>query len=328
MNRTVDYRTDFYSLGVTLYQLITGELPFLYTDSLEMVHAHLARTPLPPKERSMAPKIISDLIMKLLEKNPEDRYQTASGLLSDLITIQSIFLESGKEELDTFQMELAKNDKSSRFQIPKKLYGRESQLQTFQEKFLNSTEGKIETFLISGRSGIGKSALINEIQKPVTIERAYFTSGKYDLYKKSIPYRAINLALQSLVKQLLAENETAVTNWKKTLIETLGANAKLIVDVVPELSQLLGEVTQPPELDTQETENRFHIVFRKFLRTICTKEHPVVMFLDDLQWADSSSILLLKEVITDPEISYFLLFYLTGIMKFIQQIHFFDFWKS
>lgn len=305
MNRTVDYRTDFYSLGVTLYQLITGELPFLYTDSLEMVHAHLARTPLSPKERSNAPKIISDLIMKLLEKNPEDRYQTASGLLSDLSTIQSIFLESGKEELDSFQMELAKNDKSSRFQIPKKLYGRETQLKTFEEKFLNATEGRIETFLISGRSGIGKSALINEIQKPVTIERAYFTSGKYDLYKKSIPYRAIHLALQSLVRQLLSENETAVKEWKKTITDTLGGNAKLIVDVVPELSQLLGEVTDPPELDTQETENRFHIVFRKFLRTVCTKEHPVVMFLDDLQWADSSSILLLKEVITDPEISYF-----------------------
>lgn len=305
MNRTVDYRTDFYSLGVTLYQLITGELPFLYTDSLEMVHAHLARIPLPPKERSNAPKILSDLIMKLLEKNPEDRYQTATGLLSDLITIQSVLLENGKEDLDSFQMELAKNDKSSRFQIPKKLYGRESQLKTFEEKFLNATEGKIETFLISGRSGIGKSALINEIQKPVTIERAYFTTGKFDLYKKSIPYRAINLALQGLVKQLLSENETSVKEWKKILTQTLGANAKLIIDVVPELAQLLGEVETPPELDTVETENRFHLVFRKFLRTVCTKEHPVVMFLDDLQWADSSSILLLKEAITDPEISYF-----------------------
>lgn len=305
MNRTVDYRTDFYSLGVTLYQLITGELPFLYTDSLEMVHAHLARIPLAPKERSNAPKILSDLIMKLLEKNPEDRYQTATGLLSDLVTIQSVFLENGKEALDSFQMELAKNDKSSRFQIPKKLYGRESQLKTFEQKFLNTTEGKIEIFLISGRSGIGKSALINEIQKPVTIERAYFTSGKFDLYKKSIPYRAIYLALQGLVKQLLSENETAVSHWKTKLIDALGSNAKLIVDVVPELSQLLGEVPKPPELDTIETENRFHLVFRKFLRTVCTKEHPVVMFLDDLQWADSSSILLLKEVLTDPEISYF-----------------------
>ncbi|PJZ79586.1 protein kinase domain-containing protein [Leptospira meyeri] len=305
MNRTVDYRTDFYSFGVTLYQLITGDLPFLYTDSLEMVHAHLAKTPLSPKERSGAPKIVSDLIMKLLEKNPEDRYQTATGLLSDLSAIQSVLLENGRESLNQFQMELAKNDKSSRFQIPKKLYGRESQLHVFEEKFLDAKEGRIETFLISGRSGIGKSALINEIQKPVTREKAYFASGKFDLYKKSIPYRAINLALQGLVRQLLSESESAVKEWKKNLSDALGANAKLIIDVVPELSQLLGDKPTPPELDSLETENRFHLVFRKFLRTICTKEHPVVLFLDDMQWADSSSILLLKEVLTDPEISYF-----------------------
>lgn len=202
-------------------------------------------------------------------------------------------------------MELAKNDKSSRFQIPKKLYGRETQLQVFEEKFLDATEGRIEIFLISGRSGIGKSALINEIQKPVTREKAYFTSGKFDLYKKSIPYRAINLALQGLVRQLLSESESSVKEWKKILSEALGVNAKLIIDVVPELSQLLGEAQAPPELDSLETENRFHLVFRKFLRTICTKEHPVVLFLDDMQWADSSSILLLKEVLTDPEISHF-----------------------
>ncbi|MDF3818946.1 AAA family ATPase [Leptospira sp. 96542] len=304
MNRAVDYRTDFYSLGVTFYQMVTGELPFIYIDPLEMVHAHIAKTPLTPRERSGAPEIISKLIMKLLEKNPEDRYQTAEGLLYDLEFLESVLKESGSEEFDQIKFKIAERDFSSKFKLPKKLYGRNKELKLFEERFLAAAAGNLEVMLVSGRSGIGKSALINEIRKPVTQYKGYFTSGKFDIYKKAIPFRAITLSFQQLIQQFLTESESSVNLWKAKLDQSLGSNAKLVYDIVPDLEKLLGKQSAPIGLDPQETENRFLITFRNFLRSLCTVDHPITIFLDDMQWADNSSVQLLRFILTDPEIKY------------------------
>lgn len=307
MNRTVDYRTDFYSLGVTLYQMLTGELPFIYTDPLEMIHSHLAKTPVSPHNRSGAPRIVSDIIMKLLEKNPEERYQTAAALLRDLERCEHELLNIGQISLEKLSFPLAENDISAKFQISKKLYGRETEIHIFEEKLKSVAQGNLELLLISGRSGIGKSALINEIQKPINASRGTFTSGKFDLHKKSIPYRAFAISLQKLVRKILSETEGSVEVWKQQIQDALGQNAQVVIDIIPELETLLGKQEPLPELNIQETENRFHGTVLSLLRTICTKDHPFVMFLDDLQWADLSSVRLLRSILFDSGLSYLFL---------------------
>lgn len=304
MNRTVDYRTDFYSLGVTLYQMLTGELPFIYTDPLEMIHSHLAKTPISPFDRIGAPKIVSDIIMKLLEKNPEARYQTSSALLRDLENCESMLLQFGLDTLQKFQFPLGENDVSAKFQISKKLYGRNQEIILFEQKLKNVCSGNLELLLISGKSGIGKSALINEIQNPISSYRGIFTSGKFDLHKRSIPYRAITISLQKLVRKVLSETEGSVEVWKNRIGEALGSNAQVAIDLIPELETLLGKQNSPPELDIQETENRFHGTILNLLRTFCSKEHPFVLFLDDLQWADQSSVRLIRSILFDSGLSY------------------------
>ncbi|MBK9498447.1 MAG: AAA family ATPase [Leptospiraceae bacterium] len=315
MNRTVDYRTDYYSLGVTFYQILTGELPFVYTDPMELVHAHIAKTPVSPFNKNGTPKILSDIIMKLLEKNPEDRYQSANGLIYDLelcISNLDALLSNPENIEDRIEninngLQIGQKDFSTKFQIPEKLYGRAKEIIQILKSFKHVTEGEVELVLISGRSGIGKSVLINELNKPILEYKGYFASGKFDQFKRTIPYYAITRAFQNLLKQILTEKEESILKWKHDLQEAVGANGQIIVEVIPELETLIGR--QPPvsELGLAESKNRFNLVFQNFIKAFCQEEHAIAIFLDDLQWADTPSIYLVESILTNPEMKFLLL---------------------
>ena len=297
MNRRVDYRTDMYSLGVTFYQLLTGEVPFRSTDPLELVHAHIARTPQSPDQKNDAHRRLSRITLKLLEKNPEDRYQSMEGLLHDLQSFRTRLESSDPELFSDAHFPVGERDRSARFQIPEKLYGRSGEIGMILDTFQAVSKGTTELLLISGQSGIGKSALINEIQRPITQYRGYFTSGKYDRFKRDMPYRAIIQGLQGLVGQILTETKESVFAWKTEIQKALGSNGKIITDVIPELQNLIGEQPEVAPLAPDEAQNRFNTIFLRFIQVFCKPEHPLAIFLDDLQWVDSSSVQLIKNIL-------------------------------
>lgn len=302
MNRSLDYRTDFYSLGVTFYELLTGRLPFEISDPLELIHCHIAVDPLPPHELNpQIPEVISRIVMKLLRKTAEERYQSAGGLKADLMECLGQLKTTGK--ISDFP--LAQQDVSEKFQLPQKLYGREREIEILLEAFDRvagkNASGKSELMLISGYSGIGKTSLVQEIYKPVTRYRGYFISGKFEQLQKNIPYAAIIKAFRGLVRQLLTENEARLEKWREGLLTALRPNAQVIVDVIPEVEWIIGP--QPPvaDLPLAESQNRFHLVFRNFIHVFCKSDHPPVLFLDDLQWADMASLKLIQMLTTDPD---------------------------
>ncbi|MBP7281409.1 MAG: AAA family ATPase [Leptospiraceae bacterium] len=330
MNRTIDYRTDYYSLGVTFYQLLTGDFPFTTSDPMELVHAHIAKTPVSPFEKNKTPKVISDIIMKLLQKNPEDRYQSIAGLLYDLEWCGSASLTNRPlststqsassvqatlsdrtsntvrlvSEAEPPSLQIGAHDFSGKFQIPEKLYGRTKEINQIIDTFKTVTTGNTKLILISGRSGIGKSALINEVNKPITEYKGYFASGKYDQFKRAIPFHAIAQAFQSLIQQVLTSSQEEIVLWKKNLLQALGSNGQVLVDIIPELENLIGKQPVAVELGASESMNRFNLVFQNFIQAFCTKEHPIAIFLDDLQWADNPSISLIQTILSNPEMKY------------------------
>ncbi|MCA2640691.1 MULTISPECIES: AAA family ATPase [unclassified Microcystis] len=304
MNRGLDYRSDFYALGVTFYELLTHRIPFETTDPMELVHCHIAQDPLPLHELIPdLPLAVSNIIKKLLAKTPEERYQSAWGIKNDL----EICLNQLKrgEQIELFP--LGSRDLPEKFQIPQKLYGRELEVQKLLNIFEKVSQGSSELILISGYSGIGKTALVNEIYKPITGKRGRIIKGKFDQLQRDIPYSAITQALQDLVKQLLSEPEKHLNKYKDKILEALGNNGQIIIDVIPELEKIIGQ--QPPveQLDKTESQNRFNLFFKRFLRILCQPEHPLVVFIDDLQWSDLSSLNLIEQLISDPDINYFLL---------------------
>ncbi|MEB3337100.1 MAG: AAA family ATPase [Leptolyngbyaceae bacterium] len=309
MNRSIDYRTDFYSLGVVFYELLTGQLPFQSTDPLELVHCHLAKTPFSPKKMAQAcglpeiPQAISDLVMKLLAKAAEDRYQNALGLKADLETCLEMLETTGK--IRSFPV--GQLDLYSQFSIPQKLYGRESEVATLMAAFDRISQGAAELMLVSGYSGIGKSSLVYEVHKPIARQRGFFIAGKFDQFKRNIPYAALIQAFQELMRQLLTEPEERIHLWQTKLLAALGANAQVIIDVIPEVEHLMGPQPAVPELGASEAKNRFHRVFQQFIQVFCQPEHPLVLFLDDLQWADSASLKLIQLLVSDPKSQYLLL---------------------
>ena len=304
MNRGIDYRSDFYSLGVTFYELLTSQLPFAVTDSVELVHCHLAQKPIPPKKLSPTiPQAVSDIVIKLLAKTPEERYQSAGGIKADLETCLAQLEDSGQIERFT----LATQDISDRFIIPEKLYGREAEISQLLTTFERVSQGKTEMMLVAGYSGIGKSALVNEIHKPILRQRGYFIQGKFDQLKRDIPYAAIAQAFQDLIRQLLTEPETVLQTWKQKLLAALNPNAQVIIDVIPELEQIIGKQQPVEELGATEAQNRFNLFFQRFLEAFAQPEHPLVLFLDDLQWADLASLKLIELLITDTDSQYLLL---------------------
>ncbi len=301
MNRSLDYRSDFYSLGATFYELLTGQLPFETNDALELVHCHIAKIP-PFMEmgREGIPKVIVDIVMKLLAKTAEERYQSAWGIKADL---EECFNQlEAKGEIADFP--LGTQDISDKFQIPQKLYGREVEVETLLAAFdrvANNTQSQIEMMLVAGYSGIGKSSLVAEIHKPIIGKRGYFISGKFDQFQRNIPYLAIARAFKGLVKQLLSEGEAKLSQWREKLLDAVGSNGKIIIDVIPEVELIIGKQPTVPKLGLSETQNRFNLVFGNFIRAFCTKEHPLVIFLDDLQWADSATLKLIELMMSDTQ---------------------------
>ncbi len=296
MNRSVDFRSDFYSLGATFYEILTGRLPFETKDPAELVHSHIARIPPAPAElNSSIPTVLSDIIMKLLSKTAEDRYQSASGLKRDLEECRKMLMETG----NIGKFEIGKSDIPERFQIPEKLYGREADIRILFDEYARAANGETRVLLFSGSPGIGKSFLINEIRKPLVEQKGYFISGKFDQFKRNISYSAIVQAFCEMVKLILAEPQESLDRWKSDLSEALGPNGRIVADMIPELELIIG--TQPPlqELGPSESQNRFNLTILKFIHVFTKPEHPLVMFLDDLQWADSASLNLLNNLISD-----------------------------
>ncbi|MBW4421156.1 MAG: AAA family ATPase [Myxacorys californica WJT36-NPBG1] len=312
MNRLLDYRTDFYSFGVTFYELITGHLPFPTTDILELIHCHIAKQPVPPCELAAIPKAVSDIVMKLMAKNAEDRYQSASGIKADLEICLSQLAETRK--IDNIQLGL--QDALEQFHIPQKLYGRETELAvllaTF-EKVAGSGKQGMENgeelsnlphstmMLVSGYSGVGKSALVQELYKQITAKRGYFVSGKFDQLQRNIPYSAITHALQKLMRQLLGEPDEQVQQWRSRLLTALGSSGQIIIDVIPEVELVIGKQQPVPDVGATEAQNRFNRIFQQFVRVFCSREHPLVIFLDDLQWIDSATLKLIELMLLDEQ---------------------------
>ncbi len=335
MNRFLDYRTDFYSLGVTFYELLTRKLPFTTTDAMELVHCHIAKEPLPPSTINPAiPQTVSSIVMKLMAKNAEQRYQSAWGIKADL--------EECLQQLETSRQiadfPLGTQDIPDKFQIPQKLYGREREVETLltafervagkqggwgageaegaggaggageeKEHLITTSKSQIEMMLVVGYSGIGKSALVQEIYKPITQRRGYFIWGKFDQFQRNVPYSAVVSSFQELAQQLLSESKAQLQHWRDKLLAALGANGQVIIDVIPEVELIIGKQPAVPEVGPTESQNRFNRVFQSFIRVFCSQEHPLIIFLDDLQWVDSPTLKLIELMMTDRETQYLFL---------------------
>ncbi|MBD2152968.1 ATP-binding sensor histidine kinase [Leptolyngbya sp. FACHB-16] len=296
MNRLIDYRTDFYSLGITFYEMLTGRTPFISNDPLELVHCHIARVPPPPTQfNPKIPTVLSAIVLKLMAKTAEERYQSAQGLKADLEEC----LRQWEIQGTITNFPLAQFDIADRLEIAQKLYGRDAEATLLMNAFERITQGQSELMLVYGYSGVGKSSLIHEIHKPLVQTRGYFISGKFDQLQRSIPYGSVIQAFQDLVQQLLTENEAQMQGWKTKLLNALGSNGQVVVDVIPAIELIIGKQPPMPELPLAEAQNRFNSVIQKFVRVFAQAEHPLVWFLDDLQWADSATLKLIQVLTTD-----------------------------
>jgi PAS domain S-box-containing protein len=304
MNRSINSRSDLYALGITLYQMLTGYLPFIAADPMEWVHCHIARKALPPSERSKdVPRPVSTIIMKLLAKTAEERYQTAGGVERDLRRCLADW--ETQRRIDDFPLGL--DDVPDRLLIPEKLYGREREIETLLAAFDRLVKsGAPELVLVSGYSGIGKSSVVNELHKVPVPPRSLFAAGKFDQHKRDIPYATLAQAFQSLVRPLLSKSDAELSGWRDALLEALGPNGRLIVDLVPELKFIVGEQPSVLQLPLHQAQSRFQLVFRRFIAAFARPEHPLVLFFDDLQWLDAATLDLLEDLLTQPDVRHLL----------------------
>ncbi|BCL37447.1 ATP-binding sensor histidine kinase [Nostoc sp. MS1] len=304
MNRGIDYRSDFYSLGVTFFELLTGQLPFVSSEPMELVHCHIAKHPPAMNEiNSAIPEVLGDIVSKLMAKNAEDRYQSSLGLKYDLQKCLSQLETTGR----ITYFEIAKRDICDRFIIPEKLYGREAEAKALLAAFDRVADGSTELMLVAGFSGTGKTAVVNEIHKPIVRQHGYFIKGKFDQFNRNIPFSAFVQAFRELMGQLLSESDTQLQYWKTQILTALGNNAQVIIDVIPELEQIIGSQPPVPELSGNAAQNRFNLLFQKFIATFTTPEHPLVIFLDDLQWADLASLKLMQLLMSEANGGYLLI---------------------
>ncbi len=294
MNQPLDYRSDFYSLGVTFYQMLTGRLPFESDDAMELVHAHLARTPATPPD--VAP-MLSAIVLKLLAKTANERYQSAAGLRADLEECRAQW--TSNQTIEPFK--LARFDRSDELHISTRIYGRDAEIAILLDAFESAARGARELVMVAGYSGIGKTSVVGEIHKPIVARRGWFAQGKFDQFRRDSPYTALIQAFRELIRQVLTESEEQLVRFKAELLEALGANGQLLIEVIPEIELITGP--QPPvaALGPQESLNRFNFVLGQFVRVWAQEQHPLVLFLDDLQWASDASLRLLQSLITDRQ---------------------------
>ncbi len=303
-NRPVDARSDWYALGATFFELLTGHPPFTTTDPLELVHSHVARLPPDPATDSLAiPSMVSRIVMKLLEKDPEARYQSASGLIADLKRCRQQWEQTG--QIESFALGAA--EVRDRFAIPQRLYGREREVAALQSAFDDVCQGSSRLLLVAGYSGIGKSALVKELYGPVTIGQGLFISGKFDQYQRDVPFSAIIRALGLLIRQILTETESRIAGWRQRILEVLHDSGQVITAVIPELEWLLGPQPAAPRLNPQEEEHRFFYLVQNFLSVFAGAGHPLVLFLDDMQWADIASFKLIRQILQGGKVRHLLM---------------------
>ncbi len=303
MNRDVDYRSDLYSLGITLFELATGTLPFEATGALEWVHCHIGRpAPAPSSRNAALPRVFDDIIAKLVAKNAEDRYQGSYGLVRDLERCAEALAAHGR--IETFPV--GRDDVSRRFQAPQRLFGREAELDRLRELFDAVASGGLELCLVAGYSGIGKSALVNELSRTIVREKGHLAQGKFGQFEQSTPYFAVAHACRSLVRQLLRESELRLAALKGQLVTAIGANLRVLVELLPELELVVGAQAPVPELPPTEAQNRFQLTFVEFLRTLAAR-HPIVLFFDDLQWSDAPTLALLVRLLGARDLAHVLI---------------------
>jgi predicted ATPase/class 3 adenylate cyclase len=302
MNRSIDSRSDLYSLGVTLFELLTGRLPFTSADPMELVRDHIAVAPPSPRELDASiPDVVAAITLKLMAKRAEARYQSAWGVLRDLERCL-VAWEGGAAPTFTVGADAV----SDRFQIPQRLYGRERETEGLLEAFARAADGGREVLLVAGFSGIGKSALIQEVHRPIAERQGFYCAGKFDQFRRDLPYQALIDALRDLIRQLLTEAPARVAVFRRALDRALAGHGRVIADVVPELTAIMGEQSPVEDLDPGEAQARFNRVFGAFLRVFARREHPLTVVLDDLQWADPSSLTLLRALVTDAETTHLL----------------------
>ncbi|MDH4128272.1 MAG: AAA family ATPase, partial [Spirochaetota bacterium] len=304
INRIIDYRTDFYSLGLTFYEMLTGQQAIDVKDPIEIIYWHIAKELSPlNKLNSDIPVTISNIILKLIEKQPEKRYQSCHGLQIDLINCLKQF--KGKGFIDEF--EIAKNDYTNKLIIPQKLYGRTNETKIIFDALDRTNNGSLEIMLVTGYAGIGKSRLIYEVQKHIAKNKGCFISGKFEQFKRNIPYFPIIHAFQDLIKQILSKSDENINNLKNNLLDILENNGKVISSVIPELNLIIGEQKELTPLPPIEAQNRFNLYFQKFITAFASEENPLILFLDDLQWADRDSLNLITTLLINPNAKYFYL---------------------
>ncbi|PCC73002.1 Predicted ATPase [Nannocystis exedens] len=296
MNRVVDHRTDLYSLGVTLYEMLTGAVPFRSADPMELVHSHIARSPVPPHRLAPdVPEVVSAIVMKLLAKAAEDRYQSAAGLKADLDACLAALQATGR----VAPFPLGRRDAASELRLPQTLYGRDAELRALQDAWERASRGAASLVLVSGSAGVGKSALVHEIHKAIARRRGYFVAGKFDQLNRSVPYACVAEALRELVRQMLTEPAHELARWRVRLNEALAGNGQVLVDRIPELELVIGPQLPVPALGYAASQYRMNLVFQGFLRAVSAAERPLAVFLDDLQWADPASLKLLRHLLGD-----------------------------